>query len=99
MAAENEIHLTCLQCSTIYRLNPMRLGAGSMVRCSQCRREWYQAAPDDSGLIPPPADAPPQAPEPTATEAAAPVDPPEWMKDEPTDDLTFRPANKGEFFL
>ncbi|TAL31685.1 MAG: hypothetical protein EPN97_10810 [Alphaproteobacteria bacterium] len=101
MAAENEIHLTCLQCSTIYRLNPLRLGAGIMVRCSQCRQEWYQGAPDENGLIPPPLDAPPSpppapAPEPAAPEATA---PPDWMKDEPKDDVTFRPTTKGEYFL
>jgi predicted Zn finger-like uncharacterized protein len=103
MAAELEIHLTCPKCSTIYRLNPLRLGAGSVVRCSQCKSEWYQGAPDDSGLIPPPLDAPPlpepSAPNATAPEATAPAEPPEWLKDEPTDDLTFRPAAKGEYFL
>lgn len=98
MAAENEIHLTCLKCSTIYRLNPLRLGPGSMVRCSQCKQEWYQGAPDESGLIPPPQDAPP-APEQAAPETTAPAEQPEWMKDEPTDDVTFRPATKGEYFL
>lgn len=72
-----------------------------MVRCAQCRQEWYQGAPDDSGLIPPPLDAPPPAPEPvtTAPEPATPAEQPEWMKDEPADDLTFRPTSKGEYFL
>ena len=98
MAAENELHLTCRKCSTVYRLDPARLGVGSMVRCSACREEWYQGAPEN-GVLPEPQDAAPVPviiPEDSVLPPS--VTPPEWDQD-PSDDLTFRPATKGEFFL
>ncbi len=106
MAAENEIHLTCRNCSTVYRLDPAKLEDGRMVRCHACRAEWYQLPPVD-GTVPEPLDAPPEPPAPAAAEApqgetpaGQPAQQPEWMiDDEPKDDLAFRPTNKGEFFL
>lgn len=99
MAAENEIHLTCRKCSTVYRLDPVQLGDGRMVRCTACRSEWYQAAPVD-GVIPEPMDAPPAPPpqpEVSLEMEPAPVQPPEW--DAASEDLTIKPEDKGEFVL
>jgi predicted Zn finger-like uncharacterized protein len=97
MAADNEIHLICRKCSTMYRLDPAHLAGGRMVRCTACREEWYQMPPQN-GIVPGPLDVPP-----VIAEAAPPAEPqptqrPEWEED-PKDDLTFKPANKGEYFL
>jgi predicted Zn finger-like uncharacterized protein len=103
MAAENEIHLTCAKCATVYRLDPVNLGDGCMVRCTACKKEWYQGAPVE-GVIPEPLDAPPApvmiAAAPEEVQPEIPAEPPEWMKDdEPVDDLAFRPTTKGQYFL
>jgi predicted Zn finger-like uncharacterized protein len=98
MAAENEIHLTCQKCSTVYRLDPVKLDRGRMVRCSACRAEWYQQPPVN-GIVPVALDAPPPPPTAAPEQPQPPGEQPEWMRDEPVDDLTFKPTNKGEYFL
>jgi predicted Zn finger-like uncharacterized protein len=98
MAADGEMHVTCGNCGTVYRLDPVQLGAeGRMVRCTQCRNTWRQTLPE--GFVASAAEAPDTAAPAAPAEPAA--EPPEWMMDEekPEDDLAFRPSVKGQYFL
>jgi predicted Zn finger-like uncharacterized protein len=85
MDNDGKMHIVCGKCQTEYRLDPQMLGGpqGRVVRCQQCRNTWQQDPPP--GFV----FAEPQPPQPQ----------PDWMRDEPEEEITFERVVKGQYTM
>ncbi|MEZ0262416.1 MAG: zinc-ribbon domain-containing protein [Alphaproteobacteria bacterium] len=91
MDNDGKMHIVCGKCQTEYRLDPQMLGGpqGRTVRCQQCKNTWHQDPPEGFVFTAPPEQPPQQAAQPK----------PDWMEDEPKEEISFERIVKGQYVL